>query len=66
MTWDSNKPIRTMVLILVLSLATWLFFYSQSMPLTGSGTTVVVGIWFFVVLVVKAIWHRLHKKQKAG
>ena len=49
-----------------MSLATWLFFYLESMPLKPAETTVVVGCWLGVTLIVKWILGRMWKKNKAG
>jgi len=53
-------------LVLGLSLATWLFFYFESMPLSPPETTIVVGGWLVVVLGAKWIWGLLHKKSPTG
>jgi hypothetical protein len=59
-----KKPAWTTVVVLALSLATWLFFYLKSMPLTGPDTAVVVGFWLAVALFGNWIWKRLHKKKQ--
>ena len=51
-----------LVSILVLSLATWSFFYVQSMPLDSGSTLIVVGIWIVVVTLSRWIWQRLRKR----
>lgn len=61
----SKKPVATILLVLVLSLATWYFFYLESMPLTAAETTFVVGGWAVLVLIAKGFWGRFHKKSKA-
>jgi hypothetical protein len=53
-------------LVTVLSLATWLFFHVESMPLSPPETTVVVGGWFIVVFLGKAIWQRIRQKKSVG
>jgi len=61
-----KKPVWTTVVVLALSLGTWLFFYLKSMPLTAPDTAVVVGFWLAVVLFGNWIWKRLHKKKPTG
>jgi len=55
--------LSSLVLVLALSLATWLFFYQESLKLDGPATTVVVGVWFLVVFLAKKIWLRFRKKS---
>lgn len=62
----SKKPVWTTLVVLVLSLATWLFFYFESMPLTSSDTAVVVGFWLFFALLVNWARSRMRKKKQAG
>jgi hypothetical protein len=50
-------------IVLVLSLATWLFFHIESMPLTAPETTVVAGGWFVVVFLCRLFWQRVHPKK---
>ena len=60
-----KKSVAAIVIILAMSLATWYFFQLESMPLTPAETTLVVGIWVVLVLIVRGIWARFHKKSKA-
>jgi hypothetical protein len=60
-----KKPLVTIFVIGVLSLATWYFFYLESMPLMPLETTFVVGISVVVVLFAKWLWARLHKSGRA-
>ena len=62
-----KASLRTIVGILVLSLALWAFFYglTPGQPLTPAETTVVVGISTLVVLATKRIW-RARDKAKEG
>ena len=62
----SKKPVWVTLVVLALSLATWLFFYFKSMPLTSSDTVVVVGVWLFFVLLVNWTRSRMRKKKQAG
>lgn len=61
----AKKPVAAILVILVLSLATWYFFQIESMPLTPAVTTFVVGFWVVLVLIARGIWTRFHKKRKA-
>jgi predicted transporter len=49
--------------VTVLSLATWLFFHVESMPLSPPETTVIVGGWFIVVFLGKFAWQRVRPKK---
>jgi hypothetical protein len=63
----SKKPVLTTIVVLGLSLATWLFFYLESLPLSLSETTVIVGGWLVVVLVGKWVWlGLLRRKSQTG
>jgi hypothetical protein len=53
------------VLVTGLSLATWLFFYVESMPLTPSETTIVVGAWFIAVFLAKMLLVRVRGTKSA-
>jgi hypothetical protein len=53
----------SLVLVLLLSLATWLFFELDSLSLDAPATTVVVGAWFLVVFIARTIWLRVRKKS---
>jgi hypothetical protein len=60
-------PISPIAAILVLSLATWSYFYAMSMPLDPAGTVVVVGVWISVVLFIRWIWTTLSRpRTRAG
>jgi hypothetical protein len=61
---SSKIPITTAVIILGLSIATWVFFDAESQRLTTPETTVVVGIWILIVFFMKGAWGRLHKQRK--
>ena len=61
-----RKFSSTIAAVLVLSLATWLFFYLKSMPLGLPETTVIVGFWLAVALVVKWIAGCIWKKSSTG
>jgi hypothetical protein len=63
------KPsIRTLIAIVVLALAIWVFFYviQPEEPLTAGETSVVVAVSAAVVFSAKGIWARLHKTKEAG
>jgi hypothetical protein len=51
------------VIILVLSLAAWLYFYVDSVPLNAAETTVVVGLIALIVVLAKWVWT---KKRASG
>ena len=52
------------VLIVLLSLATWIFFYwCHKIPLRADDTVIVVGFWGFVVLLGRWIWQRYTAKE---
>jgi len=54
-------------LVLILSLATWYFFYIQSMPLTAGDTAVVVVFWIVMVIAGKWLLSRYSpRKKKTG
>ena len=58
------KPITSIGVILVLSLATWWYFYTISMPLDPGATLVVVGAWIAIVMLVRRIWAARAKNQQ--
>ena len=47
------KYLTAMILVLLLSLATWSYFYMYQMPLAPVETGVVVGFWLLVVFAVR-------------
>ncbi|MGD0931624.1 MAG: hypothetical protein ABR902_13320 [Candidatus Korobacteraceae bacterium] len=49
------KSLTAMILVVLLSLATWSYFYMYQMPLTPVETSVVVGFWLLVVFAVRWI-----------
>jgi hypothetical protein len=51
-------------LIVILSLATWVFFYVESMRLDPPATAVVCGGWALLLLSGKWLWSRRHKGKK--
>jgi hypothetical protein len=51
------------LLIVILSLATWVFFYVESMGLNPAGTAVVCGGWALLVLSGKWLWSRRDKHR---
>jgi hypothetical protein len=63
-TEGGPKSLLLMVsLVTVLSLATWLFFHVESMPLSPPETTVVVGGWFIIIFLGKLIWRRVRRRR---
>jgi hypothetical protein len=59
----SKKFLLVSGLVTVLSLATWLFFHVESMPLSPPETTVVVGGWFLFVFPGDLVWLRIRRKR---
>ncbi len=53
----------TGLVILVLSLAIWLFFSLESMRLDAASTSVVVLVCTVVVLSAKWLWLHFHRKK---
>jgi hypothetical protein len=51
-------------LVLLLSLATWYFFYARSMPLTTGDIAVVVVFWLTVVVVGKWVLGRISLRRE--
>jgi Na+/proline symporter len=58
-----RTTISTAVVILILSLAAWLYFYVDSVPLNAAETTVVVGLIALIVVLAKWVWT---KKRASG
>jgi hypothetical protein len=58
----ARNLLPALIVVLLLSLSTWLFFQLESLPLNGPATTVVVGAWFLVVFLARAIWQHFRKK----
>ncbi len=54
----------TVVVILILSLAIWMFFEIYSKGLDKAEIAVVVGFSIVVVLAGKWLWTRIFKKEK--
>jgi hypothetical protein len=52
------------LLILLLSLVTWVFFYFASMPLDSRATAVVCGGWALLVYVGKWLRSQFQKDRK--
>ena len=51
-----RTTLTTAVIILVLSLAAWLYFYVDSVALNAAETTVVVGLIALIVILAKWVW----------
>jgi hypothetical protein len=64
-TTNSKIPLAALVYILLLSLATWYFFYATSVPLDSGATTVVVGIWTGIVWLTRWAWHKYTHREVA-
>jgi uncharacterized membrane protein len=45
----TNKFLVSLILVVLLSLASWTFFYMKQMPLASAETSVVVGFWLLIV-----------------
>ena len=60
------KRIVTPFVAAVLTVATWALFYFETpdAPLGVRGTTIVFGFWWLVVMLVRALWARIVRKQK--
>lgn len=56
-------PVTSLAAILILSLATWWFFYAQSTPLDPVATGVVVGIWAAIILTGRWIWQLMRDRK---
>jgi protein-S-isoprenylcysteine O-methyltransferase Ste14 len=61
-----KKVLSSLVIVLALSLATWVAFELGGLHLDPPGTTVVVGVWFVVVFLAKFIWSQIRNKKSAG
>lgn len=49
--------------VIFLSLLTWWFFFVSGDPLTPAETTLVVGVYFTVILSARWLWGYLHSKK---
>jgi hypothetical protein len=58
---DLKASTGAILLIILLSLATWVFFAWEEMPLYAAGTAVVVGAWAVVVLLGRRLWSHFRK-----
>lgn len=51
--------------VILLSLLTWWFFYESGDPLTPPETTLVVGVYLGIALVVRWLWiHFQNRRNK--
>ncbi len=57
------KSIATLLTVLALSLAIWVFFYEKNLKLQPSDTVIVVGFCLAVVLFTRWIWARIHNRH---
>jgi len=57
------KYLVAVIMVVLLSLATWSFFWVRQMPLTPADTGVVVGFWLLVVFVFRWIFGRKSRGQ---
>ena len=62
----SKEVLSSLVIVLALSLATWVAFELGRLHLDLPGTTVVVGVWFAVVFLAKLLWSRMRNKKSAS
>lgn len=60
----SRTSALLVVIVLVLSLATWLVFYLLSLPLTATDTPIVVGAWLLFIFMGHWLSRSLRKKKK--
>ena len=65
-TRASRTLLFTLILVTGFSLATWVFFYFQSMKLTSVDTPVIVGFWFMVVFLGRIVVENARKRRKAS
>jgi hypothetical protein len=49
----TGKYLVPLIVVILLSLATWSYFYAKQMPLTPADTSFVVGCWLLVVFAVR-------------
>jgi len=61
---DLRASAGATVLIVVLSLATWMVFYKEEMPLDLAGTAVIAGAWALAVFLGR--WSWLHFRKGSG
>jgi hypothetical protein len=59
-----KTTISTAVLIILCSLAAWVFFYMTTGPLQAPETMVVVGLCALAVISAKWLWIKLRKAKK--
>jgi drug/metabolite transporter (DMT)-like permease len=60
----ASKPVVLLIAVVLLSLATWSFFYVMQMPLTAVETSVIVGFWLLMAFSIRWVFGRLrHKKE---
>jgi hypothetical protein len=59
----TSKPLISLILVILLSLATWSYFYVMQMPLTPAETSFIVGFWLLVVFGVKWMFGRRRRNK---
>jgi hypothetical protein len=59
---------RTLVAVIMLALAIWVFFYivHPEEPLSAGETSVIVALAAILTFSARAIWTRLHKPKAVG
>lgn len=60
-----KTSLNTAVLIILASLAAWIFFYLTTGPLQAPETMVVVGLCALIVISVKWLWAKVRGSRKA-
>jgi hypothetical protein len=58
---NAKIPVVLVSPILILSLATWWFFYAMSLPLDSGATLAVVGMWTGIAIFARWIWKQPRK-----
>jgi drug/metabolite transporter (DMT)-like permease len=59
------KASPNIIAVLVLSLATWAFFFFKGLPLGAGETTVVVGLNALIVALASWAFRRVRKRPKS-
>lgn len=58
-----GKSLAPLTIVVLLSLATWSYFYWKQMALTPAETSVIVGFWLLVVFVVRWIFAQIARSD---
>lgn len=57
------KYLVPLTIVILLSLATWSYFYVKQMALTSADTSFVVGFWLLAVFAVRWIFGRIFRSN---